>query len=162
MPRLLDLQVTQSPEQLKKMMSEQSANWARERLQALYLYASGIAPFENSIARIVGKDVSSIRRWFRTYEKEGLAGLLKPRNNRGRKAHLSEALQEQVKKKLANPEGFDNYEEIRQWLLEEHGVEVSHAVIYRVVHNKLKARPKVARPSNTAKDPEQGEKLKKN
>jgi hypothetical protein len=36
------------------------------------------------------------------------------------------------------------------------------SVIFRAVHGKLKARPKVARPSNIQKDPQKGEKLKKN
>lgn len=162
MPRLLTLKVTHSPEQLQKLMSKQTANWARERLQALYLYASGTAPFENSIARILGKDASTIRRWFRCYEKEGLSGLLKPRDNRGRKAHISEEVREQLKKKLAEPEGFDTYEEISDWLKKEHNLEVSTSVIFRVLHNKLKARPKVARPANIQKDPQMGEKLKKN
>ncbi|MBW4699874.1 MAG: hypothetical protein KME03_18645 [Aphanocapsa lilacina HA4352-LM1] len=48
MPKLLTLTVTQSPAQLQKLMAEQTTNWARERLHALYLYASGIAPFENT------------------------------------------------------------------------------------------------------------------
>ncbi|MBW4697448.1 MAG: helix-turn-helix domain-containing protein [Aphanocapsa lilacina HA4352-LM1] len=78
MPKLLTLTVTQSPAQLQKLMAEQTTNWARERLHALYLYASGIAPFENTIARLLGKDTSTLRRWFRCYEQEGLQGLLKP------------------------------------------------------------------------------------
>jgi len=162
MPRLLSLTVQESPESLQAMIAQQKAQWARERLQALHLYASGIAPFENTIACIVGRDVSTIRRWFRTYEQAGLSGLLKPRDNRGRKPQISPEVQVQLKAKLAEPEGFANYEAIRDWLQTEHNLEASIDAVYRVVHNKLKARPKVARPSNTGKDPKQGEKLKKN
>jgi len=162
MPRLLTLVVTQSPAELQKLMSEQTVHWATERLHALYLYASGTAPFENTIAQILGKDVSTIRRWFRAYETGGLSELLKSRDNRGRKPQISPEVQQQLKEKLAEPEGFANYEAIRDWLQAEHQVEASIDAVYRVVHNKLKARPKVARPSNIRKDPEQGEKLKKN
>jgi transposase len=95
------------------------------------LYASGIAPFENTIARLLGKDTSTLRRWFRCYEQEGLQGLLKPRNNRGRKAHLCADVREQLKQKLAEPTGFDNYEAIREWLQKEQGVEVSIHVVYQ-------------------------------
>ncbi|MBW4698394.1 MAG: helix-turn-helix domain-containing protein [Aphanocapsa lilacina HA4352-LM1] len=72
MPQLLTLTVAQPPALLQKLMAGQTANWARERLHALYLYASGTAPFENTIARLLGKDASTVRRWFRCYEKEGL------------------------------------------------------------------------------------------
>jgi putative transposase len=162
MPRLLNLTITQSPAQLQKLMSEQMPNWARERLHALYLYASGTAPFKNSIARILGKDVSSIRRWFRIYEQAGLEGLLKPRDTCGRKSHIPSEVYAQLQEKLADPEGFGCYDDIRQWLEKEHGLQVGMSVVFRAVHGKLKARPKVARPANIQKDPQMGEKLKKN
>lgn len=162
MPRMLDLVVTESVEQLQHLMARQKANWATERLHALLLYQSGTAMMELAIAHILQRDVATIRRWFGVYKKQGLQGLLKSRNNRGRKPQIPHQLQQHLRRKLADPKGFADIAEVQKWLCDAHGLHVSYDAVQKLLSKQWKSRAKVARPSHALKEPALGEKLKKN
>ncbi len=57
----------------------------------------------------------------------------------------------QLQQRLAQPDGFASYGEIQQWLATTFGVQMGYHAVHTLVHDKLRARPKVARPSHEKK-----------
>jgi hypothetical protein len=68
--------LAESAEKLRKIAHEQKNKGIYRRIMALYLVASGQAGSAADVGRILACDPSGVARWFRTYAKEGLAGLL--------------------------------------------------------------------------------------
>ncbi len=60
----------------------------------------------------------------------------------------------QLQQRLEQPEGFASYGEIQQWIATTLGVEMGYHAVHTLVHDKLRARPKVARPSHEKKVPQ--------
>jgi hypothetical protein len=52
---------------------------------------------------------------------------------------------------LTQPEGFASYGEIQHWIATTLGVAMGYHAVHTLVHDKLHARPKVARPSHENK-----------
>jgi len=67
----------------------------------------------------------------------------------GRTALIPEWAVERLKQELLEPEGFSSYEEVRLWLAAELGIQVKYDVVHNLVHEKLKADKKVARPKSS-------------
>jgi hypothetical protein len=53
---------------------------------------------------------------------------------------------EQLKQRLAQPQGFNSYGQIQQWLEAECGVVVAYRTVHQTVRYKLNAKLKVPRP----------------
>jgi hypothetical protein len=57
-----------------------------------------------------------------------------------------------LRERLEQPEGFESYEEIRQWLATELGIEAPYKTVHQWVFYRLKAAPKVVRPQSDQQD----------
>lgn len=142
MARTLKLEIKESPEELKDLMEKQTSVQTKERLQALYLLKTGTISTLQELSSVLVRDTSTIYRWFQKYKKQGLDGLLKQYKSAGKKPAIPQEAIERLKQRLEESEGFKSYGEIQNWLKEECGVDVGYHVVYRAVHNKLKARIK--------------------
>ena len=60
-------------------------------------------------------------------------------------------------KQLQQEEGFNRYGEIRRWLKEKLGIESTYENVHDLVHYRMKASPKVARPSSASQNQSQAE-----
>ncbi|MGL5922222.1 hypothetical protein [Chroococcidiopsis sp.] len=87
--------------------------------------------------------------------------LLEVGKSTGRTPLISAEVVERLKQELLEPEGFSSYEEVRLWLLAELGIQVKYDVVHNLVHDKLKADLKVARPKSSEQEPEAVENFKK-
>jgi transposase len=62
---------------------------------------------------------------------------------------------------LEQTEGFNSYGEICQWLQTQFGIRASYKTVHQLVHYRLGASPKVARPVSVDHTDEQVEAYKK-
>jgi hypothetical protein len=69
--------------------------------------------------------------------------------------------QEALNQRLHQPEGFESYGEICQWLESQLGISAPYKTVHQWVHYRLKASPKVARPVSAANAEERVEASKK-
>jgi len=60
------------------------------------------------------------------------------------------------------PEGFNSYSQIQEWLSQECQVAVAYKTVHKIVRYKLKAKLKVPRPRSVNAKPEVQEAFKKN
>ena len=116
MTTFYDIEIHESVDELKQLLSQQTKALLRDRIRALYLKKSGQVSSRRELARMLGRDESSIYRWFCTYHGEGIEGLLEIKTSPGRPRSLPSDVLQQLRKRLSKPEGFHSYGEIQQWL----------------------------------------------
>ena len=162
MASILRLEILETAQELKDLLTHQKSSRIKERLQALYLYKIGKLTSRRDLAQAVGRDEATLSRWFHKYRCEGLDGLLEQKGRRGRKPEISKEALDKLKHRLADPEGFNSYGEIRVWLQENCNIETAYHVVYKTVRYRLKSKLKVPRPQSSKVDLEEQEHFKKN
>jgi hypothetical protein len=68
---------------------------------------------------------------------------------------------DKLKQRLAQPQGFNSYGQIQQWLKAECGVVVAYRTVHQTVRYKLNAKLKVPRPRSKNAKPEVQQAFKK-
>ena len=146
--------IHESAEDLKQRLHQERDHRKRQRLHALYLLASGQAKNRSDVATLLGLDRNTIGRWLTQYRDGGLPALLNVYVPAGKRPALSPDQLAQLRARLAQPEGCASYGEIQQWIATTCGVQMGYHAVHTLVHDKLRARPKVARPSHEKKVPQ--------
>jgi transposase len=144
--------ITESADALHQRMKQEQDPKKRQRLQALYIAASGRAHHRQEIAALLGVHRHSVAAWFDAYAAGGIDHMLhyqvpRPPLRQRITATALTALQE----KLHAPHGFAGYHQIRLWLAEEHQVTLAYSSVHALVRYKLHAKPKRPRPSHAKK-----------
>ena len=145
--------IHESADELKHRLQQERDPRKRQRLHMLYLLARGQARRRGHVADLLGLDRNTIGRWLTQYTPAGLAALLDIYVPVGKAPALAPAQLDQLRQRLAQPEGFASYGEIQQWIATTLGVQLGYHAVHTLVHDKLRARPKVARPSHEKQVP---------
>ncbi|MCW5850127.1 MAG: helix-turn-helix domain-containing protein [Anaerolineae bacterium] len=143
--------IKETADELKRLQKQERHPLKQKRLHALYLLASGQATERQHVARLLGVSRNSVGHWLDSYAEGGLSALLTVKPLPGRVPTLNAAQVNQLREALARPEGFGSYGEVQHWIASELGVTKKYTAVYHLVHDKLGARPKVARPSHPKK-----------
>ena len=143
--------IHESADALKVRLQQARDHRKRQRLHLLYLLASGQARRRSQAAALLGVDRNTIGRWLTQYTQGGLDALLDIYVPAGKAPALAPAQLTPLQQRLAQPEGFASYGEIQQWIATTLGVQLGYHAVHTLVHDKLGARPKVARPSHEKK-----------
>lgn len=162
MSGVLKIEITESEENLKKLLINQKLGKKKERIQILYLIKTHQAETVGHLATLIGRHRVTISRWLRQYREGGLARLLKIGKSPGRTPLISEEVKEKLNQELLDPEGFDSYQEIQQWLWSVHDVEASYWTVHKTVRYQLKSKLKVPRRVNLKQEQGAVENFKKN
>jgi len=155
------LEITESEEELKEMLGKQKTASDKERVQVLYLLKSKQSSTVQAVAKLIGRNRSTVQEWLKGYREGGITGILHHKPRVGRSQKIPQWAQKALQKQLQQEEGFNSYGEIRHWLQEKLGIESTYKNVHDLVHYRLKAAPKVARPCSTDQKPEQVEAYKK-
>lgn len=145
--------ITESPEQLQRQLKAEPDAKKRQRLQALYLLASGQARSRLALAHLLAVHRHTVRAWLTLYEAGGLPALLTIQQAPGKVSTLAPAVLAQLQARLADPRGFASYREIQHYLATSHQVRLSYSAVHAVVRYKLQAKPKAPRRSHPKKSP---------
>lgn len=143
--------VTESAEELKALLKQESNRHKRQRLHALYLFASAQVTTRQQAAQLLGVHRETLGRWMSSYASGGLAALLDLYVPKGKPPSLPQAVIADLGQQLQQPEGFASFETMRVWLFETHAVTISAKTLQKFVRRRFGARPKVARPSHIKK-----------
>jgi len=162
MSGVVKINITESPETLKTLLSQQKDKRRFERVQALYLLKSRQVETVQHLATIMGRHRTTIQEWLRRYRCGGLSSMLELPQPTGRPLSIAHWAVERLQVELKDPEGFSSYGEVKLWLEAGLGVQASYDVVHHLVHDKLKAKLKVARPRSHQQAPGAIETFKKN
>ena len=94
--------IKEPAEELKEMLKTERNRRRQNRLQAVYLIATGQAGSRGKVARMLGKNRHPISDWLSLYEGQGLEKLLEIYKPAGAKTKISEAALEEIKTVLGN------------------------------------------------------------
>lgn len=162
MTTAFDVDIQESGEELKELMSRQTKARLRDRVRALYLCQTGQVQTRRGLAAQLGCNESTIYRWFCTYQAKGLAGLLEVKASPGKPSKLPPAVLTKLQQRLQERSGFQSYGEIQRWLEQECGVSAAYQTVHGIVRYKLQSKLKVPRPVSLEADPQLQAAFKKN
>jgi transposase len=143
--------IEETAEELRALMKQERDPKALQRLQALYLVASGQARSRSAVASLLGVHRTTIGTWFALYAEGGRTRLLDLYVAPGKASSVPPEALTALRERLEQPEGFASYGEIQTWLAETQGVHMQYAALHKLVAYKLQARPKVVRPRHIKK-----------
>ncbi len=153
MTSVFDVEITESAEELKAVLSSQTNARLRDRVRALYLRRTGRAQNRRELAALLGCNESTIYRWFCTYQSVGLAGLLQIKASPGKPSKLAPIVLEALRERLRERQGFRSYGEIQQWLAQDHNCDAAYQTVHGIVRYKLQSKLKAPRPVSIEADP---------
>lgn len=162
MTSIFDIEITESAEELKELLSSQTNARLRERVRALYLRQTGRVQTRRELATVLGCDESTIYRWFRLYQSQGMTGLLQLKIPPGKPSKLPPEVLERLQMRLQERQGFSSYGEIQQWLATECNCDAAYQTVHGIVRYKLKSKLKEPRPLSLEAEPQLQETFKKN
>ncbi len=148
MAGVFKLEITETTDQIKTLLNEQKTVFGKERVQALYLLKLGQVKTIGQLAVGLGRDRTTVQRWLRQYRQGGINRLLQRQVRLGRKPEIPKWAQTALIKRLQEPEGFNSYGEIKDWLEQKLGVSASYKVVHNTVRYRLKAKLKRPRPES--------------
>jgi transposase len=146
--------ITESPERLQKQLRAEPDAKKRQRLQALYVLASGQARSRLALAQLLAVHRHTVRAWLTLYETGGLKALLTIQQAPGKVSTLASPGLAQLQARLADPRGFASYREIQHYLATTHHVQLSYSAVHALVRYKLRAKAKAPRRSHPKKSPQ--------
>ena len=162
MTSVFDVEIVESAEELKTLLSNQSSARLRDRVRALYLCKTSQVQTRRELATLLGCDESTIYRWFCTYQKLGISGLLQLKTPPGKPSKLPPHVLEGLQARLQERQGFRSYYEIQEWLATQYNIEAAYATVHGIVRYKLKSKLKASRPISIEADPKVQDTFKKN
>lgn len=152
MANYVKIEIKETVDELKELIKQADEIKVKERLQVLYLLKSGHATTLKALSNILLLDTSTLYRWLKQYKKGGLDKLLDIYEPKGKPSSIPSDIIEKLQQKLQEQTGFNTYREIQEFLENEHKISVGYFVVYRVVRQLLKAKPKVPRPTSSKQD----------
>ena len=114
------LEITESEAALKALLRNQKTASAKERIQLLYLLKSEQAQTIQQAASLLGRHRVTLQKWAETA----------------------------LRKRLEQPDGFESYAAIQQWLATTLGIVAPYKTVHTWVYYRLHASPKVVRPKS--------------
>lgn len=154
MAGVVKINITETAEELKILMSQQKSGQNFVRIQALYLLKTGQFKTVTALSLILGKHRVTIQDWLKIYRSEGIEGLLADRHSAGRKSTIPDWAIPALTRRLEESSGFKSYGEIKKWLQDTLGIGAAYQAVYELVRYKLKAKLKVVRPKSSKQNPE--------
>lgn len=155
------LEIQESEDELKLLLRAQKTASCKERIHLLYLLKSKQAQTVQEAASILGRHRATLQEWLKYYREGGMEELLKSRPRSGRPRAIPAWAVAALQNRLAEPQGFDGYQAICDWLERELGIEAAYKTVHQLVHYHLQSSPKVPRPVSVEQSSEQLETYKK-
>jgi transposase len=161
MAGIYKLEIQESEADLKALLQAQKTASGKERIHLLYLLKSNQAATVQAAAAILGRHRATLQEWLRSYRQGGVDALLKRKSPSGRPRAIPQWAERALQKRLEEPQGFEGYQAICDWLEHQLGIEAKYKTVHKLVHDRLQSSPKVPRPVSVKQSNESREAYKK-
>lgn len=160
MAKPVELSVTQSTEELKKLLARSPAH-QRPKVKMLLAILSGTHK-NGLLAAKTGSALRSITHWKRAYTSGGLQGLLTDRRGGDHRSSIDAQGKESLRAKLHDPkDAFTSFGQAQAWIKDHLGVEMNYHAVNKYLKRNFGAKLKVGRKSHVQKDEAAGAVFKK-
>ncbi len=130
------IKITESVENLRKILKQQKRILAYNKVKILYLFQSKQVETVREVSAVLGKSEATIHRWLFQYKEGGLENLLKNRQVFGRPKKFSVEVAASLQQELRDSEGFQSYKEVHLWLWLIKGIASSYPAVYSLVRGE--------------------------
>ncbi len=116
-----------------------------------------------SIADNLGVSLSSINRWIKTYETDGIDQLLNMTSGGKRREVITKEIHEKLAQKLndsTNP--LSGFHDAVQWVYVNFNIQIKYSTLYSYIRKNFGGKLKIPRKSHYKSDPQAVESFKKN
>lgn len=137
--------ITETADTLKQLLKAERHPQKRQRLHALYLLASGQAKTRTEVAVLLGVYRETVGHWLDRYAAGGLTALLDISVPAGKAACLPVDVLTDLEQRLRHPQAFGSYDEIRRWLLEQHGIQIKYKTLANFLRRNYQTSPRATR-----------------
>lgn len=161
MSGVYQLEIKETLEELKQLLAIQKTATGKERVQLLYLLKTGHGQTISQTAEMIGRNRVTVHKWIRQYKTAGIEGLLKQKSSPGRPRSIPTWAEKALDKRLQEPQGFNGYQEIVDWLEQSLGVNSCYKTVHKLVYYHLESSPKVPRAKSVEQKQPQVEAFKK-
>ena len=155
------IEIRESEAELKQLLRQEKTGSGKERVQVLYLLKTKNAQTVQEASQIIGRNRVTVQDWLAKYRQGGLEKLLSKKVGTGRPRKVPQWAEKALEKRLKESEGFNSYGEICEWLEEKLGIIANYKTVYQLVHYRLGASPKIARPKSLEQSEERLDAFKK-
>ncbi len=145
MAGVYQLEIHESEDDLKQLLRQQKNASDQERIQLLYLLKSRQAKTVQAAASMLGRNRVTAQKWLNRYRTGGLTGLLEKKARSGRPRAIPQWAEVALQKRLQDPQGFDGYQGICDWLDTQLGVQAAYKTVHQLVRYRLQSSLKVPR-----------------
>ena len=161
MTGIYHLDIWETKTELKQLLRTEKTGSAKERIQLLYLLKSQQAKTITQASELLGRHRVTLQNWLAKYRQGGLESLLGRGTSPGRPRKIPPWAEKALVKRLEEPEGFESYNAICQWLQTNLGIKANYKTVHNLVYYRLKAAPKIARPQSLEQSEERLKGFKK-
>lgn len=155
------LNIIESETELKELLRKEKTASRKERIQLLYLLKTKKAKTVTQASELLGRNRVTLQDWLSKYRHGGLVKMLERKTSPGRPRKIPAWAENALVTRLEDPQGFDSYNAICQWLETKLGLKANYKTVHRLVYYRLKASPKIARPQSVEQSEERLEAFKK-
>jgi transposase len=143
--------ITESTGELQRRFRAEQDSQKRQRLQALYLLATGQATSRLQVADLLAVHRHTVRAWLAVHEEGGLGALVSIRKAPGKCSVLTPAVRAKLQARVQQPHGVGSYRELQQYLASDHHVQLAYSTVHGIVRSQLRAQPQSPRRSHPKK-----------
>jgi transposase len=143
--------IHETPEALPQLLHTESEAQRHQRVQALSVLPTRQARSRKQVARLLGGSRNTVGRWLAAYETGGVRQLLTIAKAPGKGPLLTLAMQQALRERLAQPQGFASSKALWPWLPHAYGGPMADKTGQRFVRYPLRAKLKVPRKSHRKK-----------
>lgn len=90
-------------------------------------------------AAILGRNRVTLQKWLNRYRGGGLAGMLEKKARSGRPRAMPQWAEAALPKRLQEPQGFEGYQGICDWLETQLGIEAADKTVHQLGHYRLQS-----------------------
>lgn len=155
------LEIHESEAELKQLLGVQRTAVGKERVQLLYLLKTGQAKTVQMAAQLLGRHRVTVQEWLRRYRAGGMESMLEIKVPPGRARAIGLWAERALAKRLQEPQGFESYGAIQEWLKTNLGINAPYKTVHKLVHYRLASSPKVPRPVSVEQSQQQLSAFKK-
>ena len=157
------IEIKESLADLKNIIKKAKTHQSVLRIQCLLFLKEKRFKNRMSIADTLGVSLSSIDRWIKTYESQGIEQLLKMSSGGKRREVITKEIHEKLSQKLHDSNNpLLGFHEAVQWVEDNFNKQVKYTTLYSYIRKNFGGKLKVPRKSHYKNNPEAVEDFKKN
>ena len=146
--------IKESIKELKQLQKNQSLTIIKKLLMLIELKKSGANGIsKRQLAKLIGVDPNSIRKWRTIYIKKGIKGIICDGRIGFKPSLINQDEHKKIEHKLNQAKNaLRGYKELVQWIKDELGKELKYTTVVEYSKRHFGSKIKVARKSHVLKD----------